>query len=109
MGDITIGQTIDFTILIGSLIVAVSAIVVALNKLMKKLLDPINQNIKSLDASQCKNFLVRFLADVENGEKLDEAEIERACETYDHYKNDLGQNSYIHRRWQQLMENGKER
>ena len=106
--SISIGQTIDFTILIGSLIGAVTAIVVAVNKLMKKLLDPINQNIKSLDASQCKNFLVRFLADVENGEKLDEAEIERACETYDHYKNDLGQNSYIHRRWQQLMENGKE-
>lgn len=108
MGDITIGQTIDFTILIGSLIGAVSVIVVAVNKLMKKLLDPINQNIKSLDASQCKNFLVRFLADVENGEKLDEAEIERACETYDHYKNDLKQNSYIHRRWQQLMENRKD-
>ena len=107
--DITIGQTIDFTILIASLISAVSVIVVAVTKIIdkqfEKRIDPINENIKSLDASQCKNFLVRFLADVENGEKLDEAEIERACETYDHYKNDLHQNSYIRRRWETLMNN----
>ena len=111
MENITIGQTIDFTILIGSLIGAVSVIVVAVskvvNKQFEKRIDPITDKIKYLDISQCKNFLVRFLADVENGNKLDEAEVERAYEVYDHYEKDLGQNSYIHRKWNKLMNKDK--
>ena len=97
--------------LIGSLIGAVSAIVLVVTKVIdkqfEKRIDPIDKKLKTLDISQCKNFLVRFLADVENGNKLDDSEIERAYETYDHYKNDLGQNSYIHKRWHELMEKEK--
>lgn len=114
MDSITIGQTIDFTILIGSLIGAVSVIVVALNKILdkqfKKRIEPINTeikkikaDIKTMDVGQCKNFLVRFLKDIEQGNEVDEVERERASEVYDHYKNDLGQNSYIHDKWEKLM------
>lgn len=63
----------------------------------------INENIKALDVGQCKNYLVRFLADVEQGNKIDEVEKQRAYELYDHYTNDLKQNSYIHKRWEELM------
>lgn len=114
MSNITIGQTIDFTILIGSLIGAVSVIVVAVSKIIDKQfqkrcegmfceIQKIKDDIKTMDVGQCKNFLVRFLKDIEQGNEVDEVEIQRACETYDHYKNDLGQNSYIHDKWEKLM------
>ena len=61
-------------------------------------------SINIIDVSQCKNFLVRFLADVEQGNELDEVEIERAYEISDPYTYDLKQNSYIHKRWQEFME-----
>ena len=112
--DITIGQTIDFTILIGSLIGAVSVILVAINKVVDKQfakrcelmtceIKKIKEDIKTMDVGQCKNFLVRFLKDIEQGNEVDEVEISRASETYDHYKDDLGQNSYIHDKWEKLM------
>ena len=114
MGNITIGQTVDFTILVGSLIGAVSVILVAVNKVVdnqfKKRIEPITdeiknikKDIKKMDVGQCKNFLVRFLKDIEQGNEVDEVEISRASETYDHYKDDLGQNSYIHDKWERLM------
>lgn len=116
--DITLGQISAFLGLIAGLIASVSAIMLFLQKSLKKVIkneiepmsiqiNKINDNIKGLDVSQCKNFLVRFLADVEQGNVLDEVEKERAYEIYDHYTNDLKQNSYIHKRWSQLMEKEK--
>ena len=114
MESITIGQTIDFTILIGSLIGAVSTIVFTVNKVIDKQfkircngmmceMQKIKEDIKTMDVGQCKNFLVRFLKDIEQGNEVDEVERERACEVYDHYTNDLEQNSYIHNKWEKLM------
>ena len=114
MENITIGQTVDFVILIASLIGAVGTILIAMNKIIdkqfKKRMEPINEeitnmktNIKTIDVGQCKNFLVRFLKDIEQGNEVDEVEKFRASETYDHYKDDLGQNSYIHDKWNKLM------
>lgn len=111
MENITIGQISAIL----TFLVTFLGSIIYLSKFIKKMLDkafsPINEKIDILDVNQCKNFLVRFLADVEQGNELDEVEIERAYEIYDHYTNDLKGNSYIHRRWQQLMErkdaNGK--
>ena len=106
--DITIGQISTFLGIIAGLIGSVGVIIAFLQKGLKKTikneLDPISQQINNLDISQCKNYLVRFLADVEQGNELDEVERERAYEIYDHYTNDLKQNSYIHKRWNELME-----
>lgn len=106
MENITIGQISTFLGLIAGIITSTGVIIATLQKFLKKTikneLEPINNNVKSLDVSQCKNFLVRFLADVEQGNKLDEVEKERAYEVYDHYTNDLKQNSYIHKRWEDL-------
>ena len=103
MENITIGQ---ISAILTFLVTFIGAIVY-LSNLLKKLLDkaffPINKKIDDLDISQCKNFLVRFLADVEQNNELDEVEKERAYEIYDHYTNDLKQNSYIHKRWGELM------
>jgi flagellar motor component MotA len=113
--NITLGQISAFLGLIAGLIASVSAIILFLQKSLKKVIknelepmsiqiEKINSNVNGLDVSQCKNFLVRFLADVEQGNKLDEVEKERAYEIYDHYTNDLKQNSYIHKRWEELVE-----
>lgn len=107
----TISDIAVFLGLIAGIITSLGVILVpikkSLTKVIKNEIEPINQNIKNLDVGQCKNFLVRFLADVEQGQKLDQVEKERAYEIYDHYTNDLKQNSYIHVRWTQLMEKDK--
>lgn len=95
---------VDIIILIASLITAVTTIIVAIKKILVKMFEPINKKIDNLDMGQARNYLVDFLADVENGEKKDECQIERAYELYDHYTKDLGGNSYIHSKWQKVME-----
>lgn len=111
MENITIGQISAFLGLIAGIITSLGVIIHFMQKSLKKALktelDPISTQIKDLDVSQCKNFLVRFLADVEQGNELDKVEIERAYEIYDHYSNDLKQNSYIHNRWESLLDKMK--
>lgn len=104
MENITIGQIGTFLALIVGILGSMKYLSNEIKKYLEKTLKPINDSIRELDTSQCKNFLVRFLADVEQGNELDKVEIERAYEIYDHYTNDLKQNSYIHKRWQELME-----
>ena len=53
-----------------------------------------------------KNFLVRFLADVEQGNKIDEVEKERFYEVYKDYR-ELGGNSYIQHKVEKLQKEGK--
>ena len=88
---------------LGELITAISIIIVAVNKIFKTKLDPINKSIEKLDENQCKNFLITFLKAVEKGEEMDEVETKRAHEVYDHYIDDLRKNSYIHDKWEKLM------
>lgn len=73
-------------ILVASLITAVTTIIISMQKILKRMFEPINSKIDGLDLSQARNYLVDFLADIENGEKKDECQIERAYELYDHYK-----------------------
>lgn len=107
MENITIGQIGTFLALIVGILGSMKYLSNEVKKFLEKSLNPINDSIKNLDISQCKNFLVRYLADVEQGNILDEVEKERAYEIYDHYTNDLKQNSYIHKRWEELIEKEK--
>ena len=107
MENITIGQIGTFLALIVGILGSTKYLSNEVKKFLEKSLNPINESIKNLDVSQCKNFLVRYLADVEQRNKLDEVEKERAYEIYDHYTNDLKQNSYIHKRWEELIEKEK--
>lgn len=88
---------------IAGLITSIGVIVKKLNTLFDKKLEPINQSIRDLDEATCKNYLVTFLKGVEKGEKMDEVEVERAHEVYDHYSNALHKNGYIHSKWNKLM------
>lgn len=69
-------------------------------------IDNLEKKLVNVDLNQCKNFLVRFLADVEEGNPIDEVEKERFYETYVHYKS-LGGNSYIHDKVEKLKKAGK--
>ena len=104
MENITIGQISAFLIFLVSIIGSIKYLSKEVKNQIDKTLKPINESIKALDVGECKNFLVRFLADVEQGQIIDEVEKQRAYEVYDHYTNDLKQNSYIHKRWEELME-----
>ena len=104
MENITLGQISQYLAFLVGLVMSVRYLSKEFQNQVNNLLKPINNSIKDLDVSQCKNFLVRFLADVEHGKEIDKVEEERAYELYDHYTNDLKQNSYIHRRWEELME-----
>lgn len=105
--NITLGQIATILAFIVGFISSLVYLSKILKKAVEKALKPTRDSIINLDISQCKNFLVRFLADVEQGNELDKVEIERAYEIYDHYTNDLKQNSYIHVRWEQLMKKEK--
>lgn len=109
MENVTLSQILGVLTFIVSFIGAVTYLSNILKKQVDKTLKPIQDSIKELDVSQCKNFLVRFLADVEQGNELDEVEVERAYEIYDRYTNILGQNSYIHKRWSDLEKNIKKK
>lgn len=125
MENITLGFIKEVLEFIVAFIVASTPITAIVSKILKKQIqkniEPLNQEIKKeiqetreeikemklevkkMDVSQCQNFLVRCFNDLENGVELDETIKERMAECYDHYTNDLKQNSYIHRKWDKLM------
>ena len=88
---------------IASYVSSLTIIVVALNKLFDKKIEPLCKSVSKLDENHCKDFLISFLEKMEKGEVDDEIEIKRAYEVYDHYTNVLHKNSYIHDKWERIM------
>ena len=78
----------------------------ATTKWVQGMLAPINQKLDDVDMGACKDFLVDFLSDVEQGKEMDEVMKERFYERYSHYKA-LGGNSYIHDKVERLKKAGK--
>lgn len=82
-------------------------------KWLNSCLEPINDSINNLsdkiddvDMNACKNFLVRFLSDVEQENIIDETEKERFYEQYEHYIGN-GHNGYIKDKVEKLRKLGK--
>lgn len=69
-------------------------------------LTPINKRLNDIELSSDKNFIVRFLADIEQGNQIDEVERERFYEIYQRYK-ELGGNSYVSHKVEKLQKEGK--
>lgn len=61
---------------------------------IKEMNSNISADIKNLQISECKNYLVSMIDRIENGDKLGEAAKQLFYEKYDLY-NKLGQNSYL--------------
>lgn len=94
---------INWVILMSSFITAITTICMFCKKIINKSFEPIYKRIEKIDENQCKTFLVDFLSDVEKGIAKDEVQIKRAYEVYEHYRDDLHKNSYIHDKWEKLM------
>lgn len=82
-----------------------SAIASEITPMTDKMSD-LENAIKANRLNSCKDFLVRFLADVEQNQPIDEIERERFCEVYAEYRS-LGGNSYIHGKVEKLKKEGK--
>jgi len=76
------------------------------NKAIMTRLDVNAEEIKQMQLEQYKNFLTRYLADIERGTDLTEIELERFNDIKTKYA-DLGGNSYVHRKIDKLEEQGK--
>lgn len=107
LGDVSLAVAF-LTALIGGISVLHRNLKKGMSALMKDELDPLKADIKSIrkdletvDMETCKNYLVRFLADVEQGKVIDEIEMQRFWEQYDHYEKHGG-NSYIHQKVEKL-------
>lgn len=96
-------ELVNWVILAGSFLAAIGIICAFVKKVINKAFEPVNKKLDKVDLNRCKDFLVDFLADVENGIEKDEIQIQRAYEVYDHYVKDLDGNSYIHDKWVKLM------
>lgn len=66
----------------------------------------LSERVSTVDMEDTKNFLVRYLSDVERGVEMDEIEKIRFAEQYDHYLKMDG-NSYIRAKVKKLQEAGK--
>lgn len=97
---------VNIIIGLGAFITALTGIITALKKVLKMWLDNnVNNKIDKLDILICKLHIIDFLSDIENGVQKDDEQIRLAHEMYDHYTNDLKQNSYVHDKWNKVMNN----
>lgn len=76
-------------------------------KIMNNKLDEMELSIKKLDIQTSKNFLTRYLADIERGSYMYDSEKRLFWEEYKHYKDDLKENSYIAEWVDKLKKEGK--
>ena len=85
------------------IIMGMGGLYVALKNAMKKEInEPIEYKIDKLTKCECKNFLVQFLNDKENGVQMNFEYEKRAHEIKDKAKK-LEVNSYIANKWQKVM------
>lgn len=96
-------EVFDFVIKVASFLTAVTIIITSIKKMSSSLLESINEKIKEMDYNQSQNYLVDFLSDLEDELPKNECQIKRAYEVYDHYINDLGGNSYIKDKWDDIV------
>ena len=106
MENITIGQITTFILGFVALISGIEFILARINKIFDNKLHPINIRLNEIEISSDKNFIVRFLADIEQGNLVDEVEKERFYEIYQRYK-ELGGNSYVSHKVDKLQKEGK--
>jgi len=117
MEDITLGQFGNWITLIVGLIAGVGVIYKSLKTLITKMLDAefqevnekldhVNSRINAIDLETCKNFLVAELAELDKGLNIDDVEMIRFYEQYDHYLK-VGGNSYIKRKVEAMEFEGK--
>lgn len=116
---VTVGQimaVLGFVVALGGIVTYFAKVIANLKKYLTKIivteLEPIKEQLSSLDRKvekvdmeHCKNYLVRFLSDVEKGEPIDEIQLQRFWEEFTHYDNNGG-NGYVHQKVERLKGKG---
>lgn len=70
-------------------------------------IDDVATALRTLDVQTTRNFLVRYLADVERGQYVYDTEKEQFWKEYDHYIKELKENSFIKKWVERLEDEGK--
>lgn len=113
----TLGDISTAILFIVAFITGVGYLVSSLKKWITKLLEDqfkelgnriteLETKVDKIDIQTCKNFLVRFLADVEKGDHIYDPETQRFWEEYEHYT-DAGGNSYVREWVDRLRKSGR--
>lgn len=84
---------------------AISGVVKQEIKPLEAKIDVLTSKLDEVDINSSKNFLVARFGEIERGEVLDEITRQRVYEEYEHYI-ELGGNSYIHSRFDELKRKG---
>ena len=71
-------------------------------------IDSLKDDIKILDVNQCKDVITSYISALEQNNHIDAIFEERAYEAMDRYTNVLYQNSYIHKRWEEVVDKIKD-
>ena len=71
-------------------------------------MDSLKDDIKILDVNQCKDVITSYISALEQNNHIDAIFEERAYEAMDRYTNVLHQNSYIHKRWEEVVDKIKD-
>lgn len=77
-----------------------------LNKNLIEMIEPMQNQVHKMDVKECRRFLIDFLVDVEKGIEKNEVQWKFAHDVYDHYVNDLKENSYVKVFWERVVTNG---
>ena len=115
--SLTVGEILTGLGILTALIAAALGIYKYFKKAVEKVLeeqfkkiyerfDELDETIKQKDIDACKDFLVRFLSDVERGADISEMERQRFSERYNQYINKYEQNGYIQDKVNKLREKG---
>lgn len=116
MENITLGEVVAALAVVVGLITSVSFLLKKLQEGMRKMfddqlkaidkrMDSMESKIDKVDFEATKNYLVQFFSQVEKGDTVEDIEIERFHEQYDHYIANGG-NSYIRGKFEKLKERG---
>lgn len=92
--------------IIGSVGVIGGIVGVCVNRAFKQIntkIDDIKDEMKKKDVQDCRVQLNSFLNKVENNQEIDEEEWQLYHAMYDHYIEDLHKNSYIHDKWNRII------
>ena len=71
-------------------------------------IDSLKDDIKILDVNQCKDVITSYISALEQNNHIDAIFEERAYEAMDRYTNVFHQNSYIHKRWEEVVDKIKD-
>ncbi|MBQ4526963.1 MAG: hypothetical protein II998_02715 [Clostridia bacterium] len=102
--EVLFDHIIYFAGLVTSCATILAFVIKWLNRKLGEILKPMQNQIHKMDVKECRRFLIDFLVDIENGISKNEVQQKFAHDVYDHYINDLKENSYVKDFWDRVYQ-----